>query len=256
LNISTSAPSLRSLLSEIEAAAVRGWPALETVAVDGWLWRHSSGGSMRANSVATLAFTGGCIDAAIDRVEALARQCGAPARFTISDVAAPAKLSVNLAARGYASGHAHVTMAKLVDANTSMPADVTASTRPTADWVSAYLSGLSGDRRTAAPQILERLPPNAVFISAQGSDGHVISSGLSIGDGTVASVQCMATLPEAQRRGGAQRVLQAIETIAARAEHTALYLQADSKNAGAIALYERAGFSVIGHYHLLTKQVV
>jgi hypothetical protein len=31
-------------LAEIEAAAVRSWPALETADVDGWLWRYASGG--------------------------------------------------------------------------------------------------------------------------------------------------------------------------------------------------------------------
>jgi hypothetical protein len=42
----------------MEAAAVRSWPALETVDIDGWLWRYASGGSLRANSVSALSFRG------------------------------------------------------------------------------------------------------------------------------------------------------------------------------------------------------
>ena len=36
------------LLMDIERAAVRGWPAFEQIAVDGWLYRRSGGGSIRA----------------------------------------------------------------------------------------------------------------------------------------------------------------------------------------------------------------
>lgn len=255
MKTSTPDKSLKSLLPAIEAAAVRGWPALTTVAVQGWLWRHSSGGSVRANSVATTGFTGHDIDAAIDQVEALARQHGAPACFTISDVSVPADLDARLDARGYTRGHDHVTMANRIDTEASMPEGTTASAHPTPGWLTAYLAGLSEDRRATAPHILARLPANAVYIAATCRDGRTISSGLSIGDGDVASVQCMATLPEARRQGGAGRVLQAIEAIAAKAGHTALYLQADGGNANAVALYQRAGFSVIGHYHTRTKQL-
>jgi hypothetical protein len=37
-------------LTDIEAAAVRSWPALETGDIDRWLWRYTSGGSFRANA--------------------------------------------------------------------------------------------------------------------------------------------------------------------------------------------------------------
>jgi len=42
---------------------------LETANVDGWLWRYASGGSLRANSVAALAFTGNDPDSAAVAVD-------------------------------------------------------------------------------------------------------------------------------------------------------------------------------------------
>ena len=244
----------KSRLQEIEAAAVRGWPALETAAVDGWLWRHTSGGSVRANSVATLAFSGGDVEVAITTIEAHARRRSAPACFTVSDVSVPADIDARLAARGYVRGGDHVTMAKRVAADATLPKTVHAAKAPNADWLAIYLAGLSADRRAMAPEILARLPPTVMYVSAL-ADGRAISSGLTIGDGCVASVQCMATLSDARRQGGAQRVLQAIEHLASRNGHTALYLQASGDNADAIALYQRAGFAVIGHYHTRTKTV-
>src|ERR1700734_1637215 len=42
----------------LERLHVRAWPAGETARLDGWLWRWSGGASQRANSVATIDFTG------------------------------------------------------------------------------------------------------------------------------------------------------------------------------------------------------
>ena len=245
---------LKFNLQEIEAAAVRGWPALETAVVDGWLWRQTSGGSVRANSVATLAFSGDDIEVAITTVEAHARRRSAPACFTVSDVSVPADIDARLAARGYLRGGDHVTMAKRVAADAPLPKATHAAKTPTADWLAIYLSGLALDRRAVAPQILAGLPASAIYVSAL-ADGREISSGLTIGDGSFASVQCMATLPDARRQGGAHRVLQAIEHVAGNNGQTTLYLQTNGDNDSAIALYQRAGFAVIGHYHTRTKSI-
>ena len=246
--------NLKAMLPEIEAAAVRGWPAPETAGVDGWLWRYASGGSVRANSVAALAFTGRDVTAAIAKVEAHARQRGAAACFSISDVSAPADLDARLEAHGYARGEDHVTMAKSVVATATLPDGVVLAHSPSPGWMEAYLSGLSENRRAVAPRILERLPASAVYVGAT-IDGKVVSSGLTIGDGNVASVQCMATLPDAQRHGGAQRVLRGIEHVAAGEGRKAIYLQTGADNVGAQALYTRAGYVVIGRYHTRTKNV-
>jgi N-acetylglutamate synthase len=243
---------LKALLPEMEAAAVRGWPARDMTEIDGWLWRYASGGSIRANSVAALTYGGSNVDASIDSVEVLAQARGVPACFTISDVSVPADLDAHLASRGYVRGADHVTMAKYVATGFAPPPNVDIATAPSPGWLNAYVSGLSEDRRAVAPEILKRLPISALYIGARDQD-QIISSGLTIADGAVASVQCMATLPAAQRHGGAARVLQAIEHCAAQRGLKALYLQTGDDNTGAQALYVRAGFAIIGRYHTRTQ---
>jgi GNAT superfamily N-acetyltransferase len=240
------------LLREIEQAAVRGWPALESAAIDGWQWRFTSGGSIRANSVATLDFSGD-LDDAIARVEALYSARGAPAVFTISDVSAPAGLDERLAARGYRRGDDHVTMAKPVDPASRQPAATTLQREPDATWLSIYLSGLSADRRAVAPRLIAQLGSRPWFVTAA-VDGEPASSGLTIVDGAVASVQCMATVPSARRRGGAAHVLAAIEARAAEERARHLYLQTGADNASARALYRAHGFHVVGRYHTRTRE--
>lgn len=238
----------RAELLAVEEAAVRGWPALQSAVIDGWVWRHTSGGSVRANTVAALAFIGSDVRAAIVEVERRYRAAGAPPRFTISQVSVPADLDARLAARGYLRGDDHVTMAKRVEP-CSLPADaLEVGAEPTPEWMEVYLAGLSLDRRAVAPSILSGLPAGRMYFAFRRM-GKIVASGLSIADGGLASVQCMATLPAYQRQGCAQSVLAAIESWAAAQGCRLLYLQTGADNAPAQALYRRCGFFLAGRYH-------
>jgi N-acetylglutamate synthase len=249
----TSVASSEVLLA-IEHAAVRSWPALETADVNGWLWRYASGGSLRANSVAALAFTGNDPDAAVAAVERLYEAKGAPCRFTVSDVSAPADLDALLARRGYERGEDHLTLAKdIAGRATPLPADVAMMQDATPDWLDIYQAGLSGNRRAVAPQLLAGLPSERTYFGCR-RDGRLVSSGLSVVDGPLASVQCMATHAAARRQGGARAVLQAIEANAIGAGCTMLYLQAEAANSAALALYWAFGFRLAGRYHMRSKR--
>lgn len=241
-----------SVLRDIEAAAVRGWPALEAAAVDGWLWRYTSGGSIRANSVAALDYTGIDVEQSIAACEGRYAARGASCVFTITEVVVPADLDAVLEQRGYRRGDDHVTMAKRVDPDATLPADVAVGVQPTNGWMEAYLSGLSPDRRGVAPKLIANLPDNAVFVSYD-VDNRAISSGLTVVDGRVASVQCMATLAEGRRKGAAQTVLGGIEAIAAENGVEWLYLQTGGDNIAAQSLYRRCGFEVVSRYHTRQK---
>jgi ribosomal protein S18 acetylase RimI-like enzyme len=242
----------RDALLAIERAAVASWPALETAELDGWLWRYASGGSFRANSVSALAFTGTSVETAVAEMERRYRSKDAPCRFTITEVSEPGDLDRRLDALGYARSADHVTMAKEVAAAATMPADVELLPEPTPEWLAVYLSGLSADRKAIAPTILAGVPRPRTFLACR-RGGEMLGSGLTVPDGAVASVQCMATLPTARRQGCAQAVLAAIEAQAAQLGRRHLYLQTELANVAAIALYERFGFRVAGRYHIRTR---
>ena len=241
----------RESLRALERAAVGAWPAPETADIDGWLWRYASGGSLRANSVSTLQFAGSDIAAAIFLAERRYRSKRAPARFTITEVSEPADLDARLAALGYARGEDHVTMLKEV-ATTHEEGAVTLNAQPTQEWLSVYLSGLGPGRAAVAPTILARLPQRRMFFACHVA-GEIVASGLSVADGELASVQCMATRSDMRRRGCARAVLRAIEAWAAGQGARHLYLQAEGANRAAIALYEGFQFRVAGAYHVRSK---
>lgn len=242
------------LLLEIERAAVRGWPPFEQIAVDGWTFRQSAGGSIRANSVAAIDWTGDDVAASIEHVERLASSRGVTASFTVSDASSPAGLDEQLEARNYLRGEPHVTMAKTVNGNPQPPPDMEIGDRPSPSWMTVYLQGLSENRRASAPDLVKGLPKSARFFAAL-DELQAVSSGASIVDGALASVQCMATLAAARRKRGAWRVLEAIETVALVRGAKFLYLQTGEDNSAARALYERFGFEVIGRYHTMSKSL-
>jgi GNAT superfamily N-acetyltransferase len=235
-------------LMAIDEAAVRRLPALNSASVDGWVWRQTSGGSVRANTVAALSFTGPDVEAAITEVERRYRAADAPSRFTVSEVSQPPDLDQRLAARGYMRGDDHVTMAKRVAAATEPAGVVDVGAVPDREWMEVYLSGLSLDRRGIAPRILAGLPAPRMYFAGRRM-GRTVASGLSIADGRLASVQCMATLPAAQRQGCARDVLAAIERWASAQGCSLLYLQTGADNDAARALYRRCGFFLAGRYH-------
>lgn len=245
--MATAPETLRSA----ERAAVASWPALETADIAGWLWRYASGGSLRANSVSTLSFTASDADAAIDIAEERYAARGAVARFTLTAVSEPADLDQRLAKRGYARGEDHVTMLKEV-APAGAAGEVALLGEMTEQWLDVYLAGLGPNRREVAPSILARLPQGRMFFACR-RGGEVVASGLSVLDGALASVQCMATRTDARRHGCARAILGAIEAWAAARGARHLYLQAELANVPAIALYAASGFRVAGSYHVRYK---
>jgi GNAT superfamily N-acetyltransferase len=230
-------------LRAIERLHVRAWPALETADVHGWLWRHSGGGSQRANSVSTVSFNGDDPVAALDEVEARYRARGAVPRFHTYDLAAPSGLTDLLRARGYAEGESTITMAKPVTP-CEPPPDISVAERADAEWREVYLGAITEGRRVINAQILDSIPSPCAWLSCW-RGGKTISTGLCVADGAFAVVECMATRAEARRQGGADAVLAGIEAWAATRGVRTLALQVVAANPPALALYRSRGFEPV-----------
>ena len=240
----------REELVAVERAVVRGWPARVTSTIDGWLARSSGGGSVRGNSVSALDFTGADLDGALARVVDFYKARGSAAKFTMTEVSEPAGLDAALAARGWQREGDHLTMTKEIgrDRLPAPPADVRCEDQTSPAWYDVYLQGLTESRRGVAAALVEAAPrPRAIFSCVR--QGRVIASGLSVLDGALASVQCMAALPASRRQGAATAVLAAIEHYAASNGARRLYLQTEAANTAAINLYTRTGLTLAGRYH-------
>lgn len=224
----------------MERAHVLAWPALNAATVDGWLWRASGGGSQRANSVSTVDFHGADPHAAVADIEARYRARGGPARFQTFDETSPPGLVDLLRARGYREGEPTVTMLKRIE-TAGGDAGVEVRDHPWPAWRACYLGEITEDRRAVNSLILDRVPPpRAFFGCCQGS--QVVSTALCVAGFGCAVVECVATRPDARRRGAARAVLNALERWAARRDADLIGLQVVPTNVAAVALYQSLGF--------------
>jgi GNAT superfamily N-acetyltransferase len=232
----------------IERAAVKAWPAEETADIDGWVWRYTGGGSLRANSVSALGFAGRDIDAAIAEVEWRYRARRAPIIFQMSPERMPSDLDERLAHCGYRRREPCTTLAKAIDPKVTLPSDVVITDTPTKAWLHIYLAGISPDRRKIAPTILERVPGPKAFVLAT-RDGEPVSTALGVIDGKVVIAECVSTRADRRRSGNGSTVMRGIEAWGALHGATLIGLQAVSANKPAQAMYAALGYAKIGEHH-------
>jgi ribosomal protein S18 acetylase RimI-like enzyme len=240
-------------LADIERAMVRAWPAKETAPIGGWLWRYSSGGSGRANSVACLDGPGLDVDAAIDEAEAQYRAVGAPARFQVTDVAMPGDLGRRLAVRGYRPYDACTTLALSLREPLAMSDDVVVEHGMSPAWFDVYASTVTPDRARNNPPILARIPQPCGFVTLR-REGRAAATVLVVVDQSIAIIECVATAADARRQGAARTAVLGALAYGQSLGATVGALSAVATNLPAQALYRSLGFRQVGGYHLRIKE--
>jgi len=259
---------------DLVALADRGWPALETIDVGGWLARFAGGVTKRANSV----LPGGPVPdiaQAIQCVESLYRARGIRAAFQLID--ADDALERVLRDHGYtpvdetlimvrrdrtpldvgpASGSGHRvgeagTRTSAVRADAESNDLVRIADEPDDDWLDVWWSvdGRGGDpERRVARRIMVGAP--ALYASLNDMNGTACVGRLALVDGW-GGLYAVATRVDARRRGHALTVLARMIDAAAARGVSNLWLQVLADNPGAIALYRSLGFTPAGGYRYL-----
>ncbi|WP_431896103.1 GNAT family N-acetyltransferase [Nonomuraea sp. bgisy101] len=217
------------------------WPALERVELDGWTLRHAEGVTKRANSVlvtGTPADLGGAIESA----EAFYADRGLPAVFSLGSRAAA--LDPVLEERGYRLVDPVLVM---VASSSPGPAahEVRIEDAPWQGWLESWwaVDGRYGEGMEAAEKICTGVP---AWYAAVEEDGVALAVGRGVPQGDTLGVYCMATLPQARRRGLARSVLRALVRHAGLASS---YLVTKADNAAGVEFYRGEGFADAGGYH-------
>jgi ribosomal protein S18 acetylase RimI-like enzyme len=172
----------------------------------------------------------------------------ARALVQIAPAEARSGLDADLARRGWTTtGPTDVLVAATdcVLARTP-PGEVALAPRADAEWVAAW-AACEGrpDADEHAREVLTRIEPRTAYALAD--DGRGV--GLAVCERGWAGLFCVATAPEARRRGVASAVVHALTRWAAAHGARRVYLQVESDNAAAHALYARTGFSRSHGYH-------
>ncbi|MET7967878.1 GNAT family N-acetyltransferase [Micromonospora sp. NPDC005305] len=236
----------------LELAADEAWPAPVRGRLGDWLLRGAEGWTGRANSALPVGDPDRPLPAALDAVERWYAERGQPAMVnTPLPLAAP--VGAELDARGWtARPPVLVQTAPL----TALPAGrpdlppVGLSATPSAEWL-AVAAGRKGGLPDASRHVLTAV--DRIRFAHLHADGRLLAVGRGTvtGEGRWLGLTLIEVLPEARRRGFAGAVIQALADWGRAEGATHAFLQVEQRNAPAVALYQRLGFTT--HHTYLTR---
>jgi ribosomal protein S18 acetylase RimI-like enzyme len=245
--------------AELARVAARGWPPMESERLGGWVLRAAAGFTRRANSVLPLGDPGLPLDGALARVAAWYAERNLPVYLQVSTGAdgTQEQLAAELAGRGWTPEvSADVRIAALAPIGDT-DADLThvVLSRSLDDrWLTRYQRC-----GTPGPQVRTVLcgGPSVWFATARGPQrgdapadaGLPAAIGRCVVDGRWAGFTAVEVDPAQRRQGLASDVLAALARQALEEGASAGYLQVETDNEGARALYERLGFTTHHTYH-------
>ncbi|UGY93471.1 GNAT family N-acetyltransferase [Streptomyces gobiensis] len=238
---------------ELARVAARAWPSAESERLGDWELRASGGFTRRANSVLPLGSPGVPLDEALSQVIDWYAVRGLPAYIQLSTGAEDTdeRLAAELAERGWV----RETTAEIRIAGLAQLADRDDGT------AQVMLSRSIGDAwlrryqrfRQPGPDVLRVLcgGPSVWFATVPGEEpgSPPAAIGRCVVDGRWAGFTAVEVDPARRREGLASAVMAALARKALDEGASAAYLQAETDNEGARALYDGMGFATHHAYH-------
>ncbi|MEV1244164.1 GNAT family N-acetyltransferase [Nonomuraea sp. NPDC049750] len=222
------------------------WPAYEQRTYDGWILRYAGGVTKRANSVLPLGRPAD-LTGAIEAAEAFYAEKGQRSVFSVGMGAMPG-LDDELSARGYETVDPTVIMVGGGGVSQAVH-PVRVEERPWPGWLETWwaVDGRYVEGVEVAERICRGVP--ALYAAVE-EDGQAVAVGRGVPQGETIGIYCMATSPQARRRGLARSVLRA---LVRRSGARTAYLVTTAPNEAAQALYRSEGFETRARYHYRAK---
>ena len=246
------------------------WPAADREESGGWVLRAASGVTQRANSVWVR--DPGDDDphrqlAALRQARLWYRNRRLPVIFQIFDGPSQAPLDAVLDDEGFTRQSETLVLVRGPGAESSAESGaesggpdpaVEISAEPSAEWLGLWWSvdGRGGAAELAvARRILEGCPALYALVRDGGGLPAAVARLALPGTGPTGPISpgwgglyCMATRPDARRRGYGGRIVRALLREGGARGVAGYWLLVMASNAGARALYAHAGFSEAGRY--------
>jgi N-acetylglutamate synthase len=248
---------------ELERVAARHWRGTEEEWLGGWLLRAAEGFTGRANSALPLGDPGLPLDSALDAVVGWYRDRDLPPMIVVPvllDAASPGgELDRSLSERSWTTrpGPAFVMVADLSDgtgpigdhAAAGLPpgAAFQVDTEPDPAWLARYHYRGQDRQPPVMRDVLTSAPAQAFASIRAGRDVLAIAR-LSIADGW-AGITAVEVTPARRRAGLGTALTAAVCGEAAKRGISRVFLQVETGNAAAVALYQQCGFRYSHGYH-------
>ncbi|AEN12199.1 MULTISPECIES: GNAT family N-acetyltransferase [unclassified Streptomyces] len=242
---------------ELTRVAARAWEPVESEALGDWRLRASAGFTRRANSVLPLGDPGMPVGEALGRVVRWYEERGLPAYVQAGTGAegAQERLCAELEDHGWRREVTAETRIAALAPVADLPADVSGVrlSRGTDDaWLSRYQRFDTPGLRPGA-HVLKVLGsgPSVWFASVPGesADGVPAAIGRCVVDGRWAGFMAVEVGAEHRRRGLGTSVMAALARRALDEGASAAWLQVETDNTPARAMYDGMGFAAHHLYH-------
>lgn len=234
----------------LELAAADAWPPPVVEMLGTWRLRAAGGYTGRANSALPVGDPGLPLPQALDAVIDFYRRQGLPPQV---DVPLPLAAAVEreLLKQGWnAECTVEVQVCPLPELIAVTPdgAGFVLDDAPSPEFL-AMVSGTWGPLPEAAVHVLTAVP-DLVFAQRFGEDGTLLARarGSITGEGRWLGVFGVETSAAARRRGLAREAMGVLARWAAERSATDVFLQVESRNTAALALYADLGFTRHHHY--------
>jgi N-acetylglutamate synthase len=240
------------LVCRMEAHAVEAWPATVTERGDGGWVLRATPGLDRGRSNHALPpcrpLWMGEISGAIEQVEAFAREHGIRPGIQVSPLSLHGALQGELDRRGWETRWPVLVLAASrtpelwSDPGLAASLSLELADQATPEWVAAWARcEPNRDVEAHLDTVFARLVGRATFARMEG-DAAV---GIAVEGDYLTGLFCLAVDP-ARRRSGLGTAL--VRALLAESRARVAYLQVEERNAPAVALYERLGFSEAYRY--------
>jgi GNAT superfamily N-acetyltransferase len=234
-------------LLALEDVSARAWPALQTARVGGWRLNASTGHTGRANTCWALEAPDRPLEEALAWVESWYAGYGLPTKFkTVDGAPHPAGVEDFLRTNGFAPNtETKVMVGPVGGANDG----VLLEDAPGEVFQSVLFETLYRDMADAQERLatLRRIAQSVRFARIE-ANGRAVAVGAVAVDGDWAGVSVMRTSPDFRRQGLAARIVSALLGFAQQQGATRSYLQVETRNETAVALYETLGFTTAYQY--------
>ncbi|MET7684067.1 GNAT family N-acetyltransferase [Streptomyces sp. NPDC005423] len=234
---------------ELATVCARGWPPVESEPLGEWRLRAASGFTRRANSVLPLGDPGRPLDEALTAVRRWYGDRGLPAYVQAATGAEGTEelLCAELERRGWTREvTAELWTGALAPvADRAAGAGAVLSRAADETWLTRYQRKGVGE---VALKVLDG-GPSVWFATVPGEGGVPAAIGRCVVDGRWAGFAAVEVDPALRRRGLATVVMAALAGRALAEGASAAWLQVETENAGARALYAGMGFGAHHAYH-------
>ncbi|MEU6059974.1 GNAT family N-acetyltransferase [Streptomyces sp. NPDC047097] len=240
---------------ELTRIGARAWPPVESAPLGEWTLRASGGFTRRANSALALGSPGVGLDQALERVRAWYAERGLPGYVQLATGAEGTQEArcldlERLGWRREVSAEVRIgALARVGDLAAPGVERVRVERSFGEGWLARYQRS-----RTPRPEVRRVLGggPSVWFATVPDEEapgGVPAAIGRCVVDGRWAGFMAVEVAPERRREGLATAVMAALARRALDEGASAAWLQVETANEGAHALYAGMGFAVHHHYH-------